>query len=314
MHVPFGITSLLALAGVCLSQTVAAPPPPSKASRELTPAQLAQRLDQVKKEILPKTMTAKMAADPQKVKKYLSDWHTVTSDHYLLFTNGPEATCRKYATTLEKLYGFVKKELPFDDIDHLLTCYIFATREEYYAYSVQFAGWSEEEAKASAGHATSQYYATYYESPTAPVVFHEATHQVVGACIKVEGVGSWFQEGLAMYFEKKTSGEKPAGTIKTDIKNHDYYPLPEFFAIAELISDPKGHAHRNYDHSGALIDFLINTNVPPVAHKFGDLLKAARAVNDQHEGAKVSAKLIHDVYGLTVPELEEKWREHLGLK
>lgn len=41
------------------------------------------------------------------------------------------------------------------------------------------------------------FYATYYSSPRDEVVFHEASHEIVGACLKVGGVGSWFQEGMA---------------------------------------------------------------------------------------------------------------------
>lgn len=313
-HSPRLLTALF-LTCAAAAQTEAPPaPPPAGPGRALTPEQVAERLATFKTGLLPQVMPPKIANDEQARAKYLAKWQAVMSEHYLLFTNGPTTTCRKYAVSLERLYEYVQKELPFEDVDHLLPCYIFATREEYFAFCVQIVGWSPEAARATAGHATAAYYATYYESPTAPVVFHEATHQIVGACLKVSGVGSWFQEGLAVYFEKKTSGEKPAGTIKNDLKRGDCYPLTEFFAIPVLLSDPKGNGSRNYAHAGALLDFLINTKLPPVAGRFPKFLEAARAGRGFGRGAEVSARLVKDVYGLTVPELEALWRQHVGVK
>ena len=305
---PHSLATLL-LAAAIGAQTEA-PPAPAGASRALTREQIAERLEKVKTDLVPKVISPKIAGDEQAKAKYLARWQAVTSEHYLLFTNGPATTCKKYATSLERIYAYVQKELPFADVDHLLTCYIFATPEEYYSFCVAVTGWTAEEARATAGHATTAYYATWYQSPTAPVVFHEATHQIVGACLKVPGVGSWFQEGLAVYFEKKTSGEKPAGTIKNDFKRGDHYPLTEFFAIPVLLSDPKGNGSRNYAQAGALLDFLINTKLSPVAGRFPKFLEAARAGRGFGRGAEVSAKLVQDVYGLTVPELEALWKQH----
>lgn len=161
LKVFYGIANLLLTVGACLGQTVATGPGSTKAAVELTPQELAERLEKVKTEILPKLMTPKIAADPLKVKHYLEQWHTVTSDHYLLFTNGPEASCRKYATSLERLYAAVKKELAFEDSDQPLVCYIFATKEEYYTFTVQISGWTEAAARSTVGHAYAKYYATY---------------------------------------------------------------------------------------------------------------------------------------------------------
>ena len=281
--------------------------------RELTPAQIQEQLDRVKAGILPKVMSEKVAGSEELKKKWLADWRAIPSPHYLVFSDGP-VTCKKYAETLEKLYAAVKKELPFVDVDHLLTAFIFADPEEYYRFAVAITGYSPAGARATAGHATGAYYATYYESPSAPVVFHEATHQIVSACLKVPGVGSWFQEGVAVYFEKKTAGEKPAGVAKSDVKRGDYYPLDEFFDIPVLLSDPKGNGHRNYAHAGALLDFMMTTKLAPVAGRFPDFLAAARKGHGFGRGAQVSEELIKVTYGLTVPEFEALWHKHLGLK
>jgi len=299
---------------LCLAARAQKPQEEPKTSRTPTPTQIAERLEQVKRDLLPKCWAPKIGENQLEQKKYLAKWQVITSPHYILFTNGPTATCKKYSTTLEELYSYVQKELPFADIDHLLTCYIFDSREEYYRFCGAVAGWSEAQARGTAGHATSVYYACYYESPRAAVVFHEATHQIVGACLKVTGVGSWFQEGLAVYFEKKIAGENPAATIKGEIKRGDYYPLAEFFAIESLLSDPKGHGHRNYEQAGALLDFMINTKLPPVAGKFTDFLSAARKGRGFGRGAEISAKLVKDVYGLSVEQFEALWKQHVGVK
>ncbi|MFO1077130.1 MAG: DUF1570 domain-containing protein [Planctomycetota bacterium] len=310
MRLPALAWTLLSLAPLAAQEEE----PEDHSSRDLTAEQVEQRLDQVKRDLLPKVWTEKEAKDPVRAKKYLATWHAVTSEHYILFTNGPTASCKKYAVTLEEQYERVKKELPFEDVDHLLVCYIFKMPEEYYRFCGVATGWSEEQARATAGHATSAYYACYYESPHSAVVFHEATHQIVGACLKVPGVGSWFQEGLAVYFEKKAVGEKPAGVVKSDIKSGNYYALRDFFAIDTLLSDPQGNGHRNYAHAGALLDFLINTDEKPVAGKFGDFLAAARRGRGFAYGGKASEKLIKEVYGLSADELEDVWKKHLGLR
>lgn len=158
------------------------------------------------------------------------------------------------------------------------------------------------------------FYATYYSSPRDEVVFHEASHEIVGACLKVGGVGSWFQEGMAVYFENKMTNGTVEGDIKSDIKRGNWYPLDEFFAITSLLGDPKGNGHRNYEHAGALLDFMINTKLPPVAGKFGDFLSAARKGYGYERGAGISARLIKTAYGLSVEEFEAVWLRHLKLK
>mgnify|MGYP007073186455 CR=1 FL=1 len=273
-----------------------------------------QVLESVKASILPRCWDDRCDEDESRRRKYLAKWQAVVSEHYVVFTNGPTATCRKYATTLEDLYEQIRKELPFEDPKHLLVAYIFADKDDYYRFAVRVTGYSEEGAKATAGHATSRFYATYYSSPRAPVVYHEAAHEIVGACLKVNGVGSWFQEGMAVYFEKKMSNQR-LGVARSDVKRGDYYPLEEFFAIRTLLSDPKGHGRRNYEHAGDLIDFMINTDEAPVAGKFGEFLEAARTHGHGFaRGGDTSATLIEKVYGLTVDEFESVWFEHMGIR
>lgn len=276
--------------------------------------QLEEALEQVKATILPMSWDRKCDRDEARRRKYLKKWQTVVSEHYIVFTNGPKSSCKKYAVTLEKLYDAIQKELPFEDPDHLLVAYIFKDKDDYYRFTVGVTGWSEQAARATAGHALPTYYATYYESPRAPTVYHEAAHEVVGACLKVNGVGSWFQEGLAVYFEKKMTNGR-LGTCRSDVKRGDYYSLTELFELRSLLSDPKGNGRRSYKHAGDLLDFLMNTKQAPVAGKFGELLKAARAQGyGRARGPAVSARLVQQVYGLSVDELEGVWLKHLRIR
>lgn len=283
-------------------------------SKKPTPEQLEQKLSLVKASLLPKVWHPKCDEDESYRRKYLEKWQAVTSEHYIVFTNGPTATCKKYAVTLEDLYTAIKKELPFEDPDHLLVAYIFADPEDYYRYTERISGYSAEGARRTAGHATSMFYATYYSGPRDAVVFHEATHEIVGACLKVNGVGSWFQEGIAVYFEKVMTNEKVDGDSRSDIKRGNWYPIAEFVAIPTLLSDPKGNGHRNYEHAGALLNFMINTKLPPVAGKFGDFLAAARKGYGFERGAGISTRLIKTAYGLSVAEFESLWLQHLKIK
>ncbi len=287
---------------------------PEPAGRALTKAQVAERLEKCKGSLLPQVWPAKCDKDAEYRRQYLSKWQAVTSDHYLVFTDGPTASCRKYAVTLEELYRTIQQQIPFADLDHPLVAYIFADREDYYRFAEKITGYSAAGARATAGHATSLYYATYYTSPRSAVVYHEAAHQIVGACLRVPGVGSWFQEGIAVYFEKKMTNERPQGNAKNDIRHGDWYPLAEFFAIPVLLSDPAGHGRRNYDHAGALLEFMIDTKLAPVAGRFEEFLAAAREGRGFGRGKDTSIELIRKAYGLELAEFETLWLEHLGAR
>src|SRR5262245_33857732 len=102
-----------------------AAPPPADA-RKLTKAQIQERLDEQKRTLLPKVWPPKCETDEAHRRKYLDKWQAVVSDHYIVFTNGPTASCQKYAVTLEELYRTIQKRLPFPDLDRLLVAYIFA--------------------------------------------------------------------------------------------------------------------------------------------------------------------------------------------
>ena len=297
---------LLMAAALLLAFTV--PAEAQKGPTKLKKKELAAELAEVREKIFEKMVPDQVARRDGQTEKWLESFMVVQSKHYLVFTNGPKKTSKKFATSLEKLYGFVKKQWPFDDVDHHLKAYIFKSKEEYFGFCVKITGWSMAQARNTAGHATGAYYATYYQSPTADTVMHEATHQIIHACHKIVGVGSWFQEGVAVYIESKIGNRPPSATMRTDFRNGDFYELDDFLKIRTLLSDPNGHGSRNYRHAGALIDFLVNSRDKRVRGKFPEFLAAARKhFLRGHEG---STALIKQVYQMTVPELCQAWKEH----
>lgn len=296
--------------------TAASEPSPASAStaRKLTKEEVKERLEAVRRDVLPEAWPPKCDKDEQARKHYLAEWHAVVSAHYIVFTNGPQASCQKYTVTLEELYSTIQKKLPFADLDRLLVAYIFKDKEDYFRFSVAVSGYSEAGARQTAGHANARYYATYYESPRSSIVYHEAAHQVVMACLKVQGVGSWFQEGMAVYFQKQMTNLDPRGSAKNDIRQGKYYTLPDFFAIPTLLADPNKLGLRNYEHAGALLEFMMDSKLEPVAGRFEEFLAAARRGHGFRRGPDVSEELIQDVYGLSLEQFEALWKQHLGIK
>jgi len=295
------------------AQTTEAPPTATKPGpKPLTKAELEQRMKGMREGLIEKLVPEKVKkGDPQKRKKWLDAFFAIQSQHYLLFTNSPPSSGDNFAKSLERLYAFVKKAFPFEDTDHLLECFVFADPEEYYDFCVKVTGWSPEAARATAGHASGAYYATYYQSPSSDVVMHEATHQIVHACLHITGVGSWFQEGMAVYVENKIGNVSPSSSMRSRMKNKQVYPLEQFVAIPTLLSDgDKGH--ENYEQAGALIDFLVNTKLEKLAGKFPEFLRAARGAGFGRD-RDIAVKLFQTVYGMTLAEVDAAWRKHHGL-
>jgi len=282
--------------------------------RELSKPELQERLDELRKGMLTKMMPANVAKK-RKVErqKWLKKFQVVQSEHYLVYTNAASNSVKKFSKSLEEMYEFIHELFPFkDDHDHL-TAYIFRTKDDYTEFCVKITGWPKSWAEKTAGHSGGEYYATYYQSPTASTVVHESSHQVVNRCLKIPAVGSWFQEGMAVYIEKLYTGEgKPSAGMKGALRSGQYYPLEKFCDIDSLLDDPDENGRRSYNHAGALIDFLANTKLEPVAGRFPEFL--TRAKSPYIYGLESTRKLVKETYGLSLPELELVWKRHYGLK
>jgi len=302
------VLGLLALGPCAASQPRPRPTPDGRfplgyepLPAKITPAQARDLLEKEKQNAF-----AQLVPRSQKPKRYLAGYRVILSDHFILFTNGPRTTL-KFRTTLEKLYRFIKKYYPYVHEDQKLKCYIFKSREEYFQYSEKIRGFRG--ARGSAGHACAEYYATFYQSPTAPVVIHEATHLIVNAVCRVRGGGSWFQEGTAVFMEKHFTGQDPSVGQKSNIRYRRYHPLRTFSGIPTIAADGR-NGGRNYAQAGSIMDFMVRG---PYKKKFKAYMEYLRK-NPYPWGTPATEKSIREVYGLSLEAFDEAWMKYVGYK
>ncbi len=106
---------------------------------------------------------------------------------------------------MEENYEEITRIFPYEDVKgrRLMPVFLFRTPDQYYDYYAAIANQSREHVSKSKGHAWRDYYATWYEAPGDPVHIHECTHQIFKNRLRLNGGGSWFQEGMAEYIETK---------------------------------------------------------------------------------------------------------------
>ncbi len=202
------------------------------------------------------------------------------SDHYIVFTNSSAGD--RYSGTMEDIYDKFIKEFPFEAPEDavLMPVFLFKTKDQYDQFYADIAGISVAEAARSGGHAWRDYYATYYQAPRDPVHYHEGAHQLVHNRLRIRGGGSWFQEGMAVYFEGTIfAGEDPAKGMKGMVRSERHLPLPEFFKLPSLLyssgTDQEADlAHRRYQQAGAVIKFFREGQY---AEHFDEMLAQVKA-------------------------------------
>lgn len=228
------------------------------------------------------------------------DVEVLRSAHYIVFTNSSAG--KRYLETMEDIYAKFKAVFPFDEQKEtaLMPVFLLKTSDQYYETYAKLTESSLAEAKASAGFAYLDFYATYYESPQAPVHYHEGAHQLVDNRLHIAGGGSWFQEGLAVYFEGTVfAAEDPAIGMKSEARTGRYTPLPELFALASLLHSTSSSkdgtlAQRRYREAGAIIKFLAEG---PMNDRFPKFLDAVRA------GGSFES-IFQGVYEMSVSQVE----------
>jgi hypothetical protein len=181
------------------------------------------------------------------------------TEHYLVMTNASGG--KKFAEQMEENYAAIGKifALPSGKACRLLPVFLFRVPDEYYAFCVK-RGMSLEDAKRSKGHASLDYYATWYESPTDPTHIHEQTHQLFANRLFLTGGGSWFQEGVAEYVE---SSKNERNVVSSQVAKGRHLALTEFFQRKSLLwssaKDRKeggSEAADLYNQAGLFIEFL----------------------------------------------------------
>jgi hypothetical protein len=181
------------------------------------------------------------------------------TEHYVVLTNASGG--KKFAEQMEKNYVEIGKlfTLPPAKGCRLLPVFLFKTPDDYYAFCTKH-GMELDEAKRSKGHASGDYYATWYESPTDPTHIHEQTHQLFRNRLFLTGGGSWFQEGLAEYVE---TSRNERNVIASQVAKAKHLPLVELLQRKSLLwsssEDRKeggSEASDLYTEAALLIEFL----------------------------------------------------------
>ena len=233
------------------------------------------------------------------------------SKHYVVLTDSDGG--QRFADKMEECYTAIQKTYPFPEIAGraLLPVFLFRTADEYFSFYAKVFETTVEEAQESAGVASDDFYATWFEAVGDPVHIHEATHQIFDNRLRLSGGGSWFQEGVAEYMATTANERNDAARA---VKNKKHTPLAEFIAIPELIaskssaSAKKGEdkAATHYAQAALLIEFLRES--PWGSRKFLNWVHAIGLTPDNDRAAIERAT--QSVYGASLAELEQQWIEY----
>jgi hypothetical protein len=229
--------------------------------------------------------------------------------HYIILTCSSGG--KLFGQKMEECYTAIQKMYPFPEVPgrKLMPVFLFRTPDEYYEYYSKVHGISIEAAQRSKGHASGDYYATWYEAPTDPVHIHEATHQIFRNRLRLGGGGSWFQEGVAEYIETKP-GDR--GNAARAVKKSEHMKLAEFVTIPSLVySTDEGIKGGDevgdlYKQAALLIEFLRESKwgkdkFQPFIHAVGKVPR-----NDR----EAIERAVRGVYGCDLAELEKQWIEY----
>jgi len=244
-------------------------------------------------------------ATHKKLKKILR------SKHYLVLTNSDGG--QRFADRMEECYAAIQKTYPFPEVAGrmLMPIFLFRTSDEYFAFYAKAFETTVEEARESAGVASGDFYATWFEAAGDTVHIHEATHQIFDNRLRLSGGGSWFQEGVAEYMATKRNDRNEAARA---VKNKKHTPLAEFIRIEDLLAadpsreDKKGEdkAATHYALAALLIEFLRESEWGK--NKFQEWVHAIGYVPDNNSIAIERAT--QAVYHASLSELEMQWIEY----
>ncbi|MFT7668049.1 MAG: hypothetical protein ACI8X5_000736 [Planctomycetota bacterium] len=247
------------------------------------------------------------------------DIDVVRSKHYIIFSTAPGAD--RMVKAMEKIYTAFVKTFSFEEPEGapLLPVYLLKDHGQYTEWSMRSTGWTREQAARSAGHAYREYFATYFTGGADATMYHEAAHQLVGNRLMLNGGGSWFQEGMAVYFEDKWMKSKRLGNVASGmIKSDNYTHFRELFDVKSLLhsdgdSQRGSVAGQRYTQSGTIIHFLVEGKLKKNFVKMLSELRVYRPSNVHGDTAveeHMWDTIFRKAYGLNIDEVEELWKEH----
>lgn len=129
---------------------------------------------------------------------------------------------------------------------------------------------------------------------------HEFTHLLVAdAAGSAYGqVHTWLNEGLAVYSERNPGNEYDR-YMQAAIRNERVPPLSSLRTYAGTPVETL----RNYGQGHAVVAYMLDTYGPG---KMVELFEALRSIHNFE-------KALSAAYGVTIPELDNQWRENVGL-
>jgi hypothetical protein len=240
-------------------------------------------------------------------KKELKKLKLLRTKHYIIMTNSGGG--KSFGKEMEKCYKAIKKVYPFQEVEgrRLMPVFLFQEKGEYNEFFSKKAGISIAEAAKSKGHASGDYYATYYDAPQDPVHIHEATHQIFSARLGLTGAGSWFQEGVAEYMSENSNLLENYGGYRA--RKGTFTPLEEFFQIESLLysagedTTGAGGAGSNYTMAATIILFLRESKFGK--KKFQEFLHEVGV--QPRNNVEYIGRAVQKVYGVSIPELQEEY-------
>lgn len=248
-----------------------------------------------------------------------TDIDVVRSKHYIILSTASGAD--RMAKAMEEIYRAFQKTFPFDEPkgESLLPIYLLKDHGQYTTWSMRSTGWTREAAARSAGHAYRDYFATYFTGGADATMYHEAAHQLVGNRLHLHGGGSWFQEGMAVYFEDKWKNSKRLSSVAGGmIKSDRYTPFRELFEVKSLLhshgDDTRGSiAGQRYTQAGTIIHFLAEGSLKKQFGTMLDELRNYRPVEVKGTAGKPEAMwdtIFRKAYGLNIDEVEALWKAY----
>ncbi len=238
----------------------------------------------------------------------------IESKHYLIFTDSGSG--KKFGKILDnEVYDGFRDLFPFDKPANMrrMPIYLFNTRDRYIDFLMRHLDMSRERASSTGGIQYRDYYATSYSSPRAPVHFHECAHQIMKNILRLGGGGSWFQEGIAEYYEDKVRKFNRRAEARMQIRTEQSATWRQLLAAKSMLfsagenTKGAGGAGGNYGQAASIILFLKEG---PYRKSFDEFLHAMGKVPRSDMGE--IERVFQEVYGKGIDELEAEWVEYFA--
>ncbi len=243
---------------------------------------------------------------------------TYISPHYHIYSDAPKSGALALEETLEedlvpRLLEAFGPLLPKNKSFPPLVVFLHRNRGSFVLDALD-RGIARPWAEKVDGFAWGPHYSTWFDSPKAPVHFHEGTHQFVQGALGLDGGGAWFQEGLADWIEmgvRKVPIRRRARNLLRTKKTPSLEDLMKITSLQELKENEETpiSTEEGYLLSASLIAYIHQT--------FGKkiFLSFVREVGIlPGRKPRLIDQACNRTLGITLRELETKWRKWGGAK